>query len=281
MRWPASRHLLVVPATHARERQTRVPPRAEGLAADPPPVRPGRTSIMTLGPERWRRAAMLLAFLLVGGSSAAPGQGLVGVGFLSGQTTVQVFSIDPVTGDTTPILSTTTVSLSGAPIAFDPVTRRLFFQDVTDLWTVDLAHGTSSHIPLAYCCPFLQFDTRANLLLGLGFLPGQATVQVFSIDPVTGGTIPILSTSTVALCGASIGFDPATRRLFFGDGTDIWTADLALGTASHNPLASSCPALVFSGAPVAAVPLLGPKGLAALALALAIAGWHLGRAQRT
>jgi hypothetical protein len=236
---------------------------------------------MTVSPGKYARAASFLAFLLLMSSGVALGQGLVGVGFLPGQSTVQVFSINPATGGTTPILSTGAVALAGGPIGFDPATRRLFFEDGTDLWTADLAHGTASHVPFAPCCPFLQFDSTTDSLLGLGFLPGQPTVQVFSINPVTGGTTPILSTSANALVGAPIGFDSATRRLFFEDGTDLWTADLAHGTTSHVPFGSCCPALVFEGVPVlAVVPLLAPQGLAALVIALAIAGWHLSRAQR-
>ncbi len=206
---------------------------------------------------------------------------LLGLGLLPGQTTVQVFAIDPASGGTTPLLSTGASALSGAPIGFDPLTRRLFFEDGSGLWTADLELGTATRVPLAVCCPYLQYDGRANLLLGLGLLPGQTTVQVFAIDPATGDTTPLLSTGASALTAAPIGFDPLARRLFFEDGSELWTADLELGTATHVPLAVCCPALHFAGGAVAAVPLLGPSGLAALLIGIAIAGWHFSRAQRS
>jgi len=62
---------------------------------------------------------------------------------------------------------------------------------------------------------------------------------------------------------------------------DLWTVDLVHGTASHVPLASCCPFLLFAGVPLTSVPLLGATGLVTLALALAIAGWHLVREQRS
>jgi hypothetical protein len=97
--------------------------------------------------------------LLFGPRDTARGQGLIGLTFLDGQNTLTVVSIDPTTGTTMPLLATTATGFVGGYVAFDPSSRRLFFEDSSSIYTADLAHGTVSHVPLDLCCLPLEFGT--------------------------------------------------------------------------------------------------------------------------
>jgi hypothetical protein len=49
------------------------------------------------------------------------------------------------------------VGVGGTNVAFDPTTRRLYFEDAVSLFTADLQQRVISTAPLEVCCPVLQF----------------------------------------------------------------------------------------------------------------------------
>ena len=87
----------------------------------------------------------------------ASGSGtLYGIGDLAGHT--EIFSIDPSTGTMTPVAPATNTSMNGGISAFDPITKRIFFEADNDLYVVNLATGTESHVNMSAGRGMLQFD---------------------------------------------------------------------------------------------------------------------------
>jgi Fe2+ transport system protein FeoA len=194
---------------------------------------------------------------------------LLGVGFFGGLQ-IQVAKIDPVTGTATTLTTTTAATLSGAQAAYDPVQQRVFFQDSSQIFTVNLATNCSSHITEPNCCADLLFDAFRSQLLGVGFF-GGSQVTVAQIDPVTGTPTALVTTPANTLSGAQAAYDTVQQIAFFQDGSRLFTVNLATNITSQTSEASCCPSLLFA-APSINVPALGSFALLAIFAVLMFVG---------
>jgi len=207
------------------------------------------------------------------------GKQLLGLGYLPGDTTVTVASIDPATAAVTPLVPTTIPGIDGGTVTIDPAGRRIFFEGApngapNELNIVDLANRTVSQTPLP-CCPPLVWDPAGNRLLGMSFVDNHIPLTVVSIDLSTGSQTPLLPTPSGGVSLGYVTIDPATGRVFFADpfAHSLVTANLQRGNVLQSPLAPCCPPLGWLAAAVP-VPALDASGLAVLGLALAILGWR-------
>jgi hypothetical protein len=237
------------------------------MLGDPRKRAPG---VIRVTRDLWRILYGAISFLLF--AALSKGQGLAGLGFSGNE--VAVFSLDPTTGVSTLVRTTGADSFNS--YAFDPVRRRLYFYDQIpspDLYTVDLANGTVSHVTVPTCCLALFSDPRTSTLYGLGFSGNE--VAVFSLDPTTGVSTPVRTTGADSF--NSYAFDPVQRRLYFYDqipSPDLYTVDLANGTVSHVAVPTCCLALFFAAPSALAIPTLSVAGLVTLALVLALVGFR-------
>ncbi|MFI5197998.1 MAG: hypothetical protein ACHQJD_05220 [Thermoanaerobaculia bacterium] len=222
-----------------------------------------------------------IVLMLIGAQPAA-GQTLYGFGFLGGQTTWAVFTIDPVTGAFTPVVPFVPVvtGVSGNSVAFDPVGQRLFFASPGGtLSTVNLTTGVTTQATMPNCCAFLQFDAVRGILYGFGFLGGQTTWAVFTIDPVTGAFTPVVPFVPVVtgVSGNSVALDPVGQRLFFASpGGTLSTVNLRTGVTTQATMPNCC-AYFFVSAQASAsipanIPMLGAVGLLSLFVAISLVG---------
>jgi 6-phosphogluconolactonase (cycloisomerase 2 family) len=219
--------------------------------------------------------------ILVMGAHPAVGQTLYGFGFLGGQTTFAVFTIDPVTGAFTPVVPfvPTGSGVANNSVALDPVGRRLFFvtPDGT-LNTVNLTTGVTTQATMPNCCAFLQFDAGRGILYGFGFLAGQTTFSVFTIDPATGAFTAVVPFVPVGsgVASNSVALDPAGQRLFFMSPDGILnTVNLTTGVTTQATMPNCCAFLLVSAQTSANIPLLGPTALLCLLVALSLVGQHV------
>lgn len=205
--------------------------------------------------RRLVRLALFTTFVFGYSANPAPGQELIGLAFLNGETTLTIVSIDPATGVQTPLMATPAGGVAGGPVAIDPRTRRVFFVSfeagATWLYTADLIHRTLSAAAETASTGGsgqLFWDPVGNQLIGLAYLPGEYTVTVSIVDPATASLTPLVPTGAVA--GASA-FDPVGRRIFFESGSQdgppyaINVVDIANRTVSQPVPFPCCPNLIW------------------------------------
>jgi hypothetical protein len=195
---------------------------------------------------------------------------LLGVGFFGGSQ-VKIARIDPATGTPTTLVTTTATTLSGAQAAYNPAQQRVFFQDASQLFTVNLVTNAVSQVPEAVCCPNLLFDSLNGQLLGVGFF-GGSQVKIARIDPATGTPTTLVTTTATTLSGAQTAYDPAQQRVFFQDASQLFTVNLVTNAVSQVPEAVCCASLLFVAPPSVGVPALGRFELLALLVSLMIVG---------
>lgn len=169
--------------------------------------------------------ALVTTFAFAYSANPVLGQELIGLTILPGDTTASIVSINPVTGTQTPLMATPATRVDGASLAIDPASRRVFFVSTqlvggTSLYVADLVHGTISWVPETAstgAAGVLIWDPVGNQLIGLGYLPGEYTMTVSSVDPATASLTPLVPTSAVG--PNAFAFDPVGRRIFFENGS--------------------------------------------------------------
>jgi len=182
-----------------------------------------------------------------------------------------IVSIDPVTGTITPLMATNVASPSLPSAAFDPATRRLFFEGTTgpsdQVYTADLTNNTLTQATLAAPAIFRGYDPLTNRLIGTG----TPAAQLVAVDPASGSVQPLFSTSFMTRNGESDTFDPTTRAYFFGSGFQVVRMDLNTSTTTSVTLPVQMFLLEPDGANVS-LPALSTMMLMLLAGALALTG---------
>ena len=190
-----------------------------------------RTSIMIL-------IGGMLAFVAPPGAVSAP---LFGVGPTGQPSPFQFGSIDPATGEFSPVVTLLNTSLYDA--TFDPV-NRVYYQIVTRpeghrLMAIDVDVGVPSFTPFSIPGGFsgIQYDTFSGLLFGVGPTGVTGPFQFGSIDPATGefsSVVPLLNTS---LYDAT--FDPVNRVYYQvvtrPEGHRLMAIDVDVGVPSFTP----------------------------------------------
>jgi hypothetical protein len=85
-----------------------------------------------------------------------------------------------------------------------------------------VAHGSKvrmnfMHLALvtAFAFGYSANTVLGQTLIGLTVLPGDTTVTIVSINPVTGAQTPLMATPSIGVSGLSLAVDPASQRVFF------------------------------------------------------------------
>lgn len=181
--------------------------------------------------RRWLLLSAVLLSLIAPVSHAAGT--LYTVGISNGH--IALFTVDPVTGASALVVETDTTSILGPMSAIDEQGQRFFFRTPTDLYTIDIAQRTYSHVPSIGT--ELQFDPVARQLDTIGISNGH--IAIFAVNPATGARTLIVETDTTSLSGPTSTFDDVNGRFFFRSATDLYTVNVRTGTYSHVPASGS------------------------------------------
>ena len=194
-----------------------------------------------------------------------------------------VFSFNPNTGAIAQVADTGVKSRSSAPI-FDPFTRRFVFAVSDDqLLVLDLATGSTSHVP---SLGGLVFDPATRLVYGIRYMPASDSHAVFSLDLTSGATTFIADIGLTSISG-TMGYptiDPVRRRYFLtvSSATDrVVVVDLVTGVVTHfndslhhNKFDTGSNAFAIASS----IPVLNVSFLTTTVILLAFAGlWRTAR----
>jgi Fe2+ transport system protein FeoA len=204
----------------------------------------------TGGSARSFWAGLIIATVVLLSARASAAARLLDLGFLPGQSTFSVMSVDLQNGAYTALLPSVSPNAAGGSVAFDPLGQRLFFfnSSTSEIFTVHLSSGIVTHVSVPSCCGTLEYDSVRGRLLDLGWLPGQTVFSIFSVDPDTGHYTPIVSPlPPAAISNNSVTYDPISDRFFFLDQStsELLTVSLQTGLVSRVSVPTCCGLLKY------------------------------------
>lgn len=164
-----------------------------------------------------------------------------------------VYTVDPTTGDLTPVTWPTGVQVFEGDVDFDPTTGTLYALqdsgpggDETNLFSIDLSSGATTII--ADLQPALGTDRDYSAMAftddGRLYLLNTDLDEIIRVDPTTGAvlsslplTLPGFPSPDLGNC-AAMDFEPVTGQLYLADGCDagndaLYIVDLATGVMTE------------------------------------------------
>jgi hypothetical protein len=188
-----------------------------------------------------------------------------------------IFAIDPATGTSTPLLATNVPSPFFPSGAFDPVTRRYFFEGTTgpqdQVITANLNTNTVTSVNVSQPINFYGYDPATSRLIGA--LSGPAAVTLASLDPVTGAVTTLFSSGVTSTVSGSGTYDPIGRVFYFIDGSNN-LVEMNLNTNKTVLVGLQNAVGVLEPDSInGSLPALSPFVLALLAGALALTGLYV------
>jgi hypothetical protein len=189
-----------------------------------------------------------------------------------------IFALDPATGTSTPLLATNVPSLLSPSSAFDPVTRRYFFEGTTgpndQVITANLNTNTVTSVNVSQSFTFFGYDPATGRLIGT--VSAAPSVTVASLDPVTGLVTTLFASGVTTAAAGSATYDPIGRVFYFIDGSNN-LVEMNLNTSKTAIVGQQAPgiALLEPDSINGSLPSLSPFLLALLAGALALTGLYV------